>query len=470
MSTQRMFKVLAIILVVGLLAAGSSLGFVLGYARGITSEQAQWRAGEWGKLNQALFQIEQNYINSTDRNKLLEGALYGLIESLDDPYSEYMSPEEWEDMLIQSGGSYSGIGVEVTMENNRVTIIVPFAGSPAEEAGLLPGDQIVEVDGVSIEGKTLNDAVSNIRGEEGTEVNLGIVREGRPNIFRVTLVRAPITRSSVDIEMLANGVGYLSLSRFADESDEEFAKGIRDLKNQGMKGLILDLRDNGGGYLDTAVNIARQIVPRGLIVYTEDREGNRTSEYSSSLRDRGFPMVVLVNENSASASEILAGALQDSGVPVIGVNTFGKGTVQRFYPMEDGSVVKLTMAKFFTPSGKEIQGNGVAPDHVVELKSVNRMPNLRYTGTLELGSEALHVLQLQSMLSAMSYLDAVGTGVYDQATANAVTAFQRDNGLPASGKLDRQSTDTLNRRWENFSRSADSQLSTAVEILQGLGN
>jgi carboxyl-terminal processing protease len=463
-----MLRVLAIILVVGLLVAGSSLGYVLGYARGITSEQAQWRAGDWSKLNQAMFLLEQYYINDTDRDKLMEGALYGLLESLDDPYSEYLSADEMDELMIQMGGTYSGIGVEVTMENNRVTIIVPFVGSPAEEAGLLPGDQIVEVDGKSIEGLTLNDAVTYIRGEEGTEVTLGIIREGRPNIFRVTLVRAPITRSSVDIEMLPNGIGYLVLSRFANDSDDEFIKGLRDLKNQGMQGLVLDLRNNGGGSLDTVVNIARQIVPQGLIVYTEDREGNRTSEYSSSLRDRGFPMVVLVNEFSASASEILAGALQDSGVPVVGINSYGKGTVQRFYPLDDGSVVKMTMARFFTPSGRRIQGNGVAPEHEVVMDSVIRMPSLRYTGTLELGSEALHIIQLQRMLTAMGYLDAPATGLYDQATADAVAQFQQETGLPATGKLDRQATDALNRRWETFARNSDTQLTKAVEVLRQL--
>lgn len=465
MRTQRALKILAVVLLIALLAAGSILGYALGYARGIASEQAQWRSGDWGKLNQVLYTIERFFIEEMTREELMEGALYGLVESLQDPYSAYLSPEEMENLLIQAGGAYSGIGVEVTMENNRVTVIAPIAGSPAEKAGLLPGDQIVEVNGKNIEGLPLNDAVKDIRGKEGTEVTLGIVREGLPGIFRITLTRARIERSSLKTEMLADGMGYLALSQFADNSDAEFTKAIRQLKDQGMKGLILDLRDNPGGYLDVVVDIAKQIVPRGLIVYTEDRNGNRVEEYRSSLRQRGYPMVVLVNGNSASASEILAGALQDSGVPVVGSRTYGKGTVQRFYPLDDGSYVKLTMARFFTPKGRAIQGNGIVPDYVVEMDAVHRITSLPFLGSLELGSEALHVYQLQNMLTAMEYMTAPVTGVYDQPTADAVAAFQRDNGLPATGVLDASSTEVLNKRWAKHARRADVQLEKAMEIL-----
>jgi len=465
MSNQRTLKILAGILFVGLLVSGSVLGYLLG--RGV-SESPQWEAGDWSKLNQALYIVEQYFVEETDREELLEGALYGLLDSLDDPYSSFLTPQEMDDLLIQSGGAYSGIGVEVTLENNRVTVIAPFAGSPAEEAGLLPGDQIVEVDGTSIEGLSLDDAVKDIRGEEDTELTLGIVREGLPNIFRVTLKRAKIERSTVDIEMLSGGIGYLSLSQFADESHEEFAKGIRDLTTQDMEGLILDLRDNPGGYLDVVVSIAEQVVPRGLIVYTEDRQGNILEEYNSSLRDRGYPMVVLVNGNSASASEILAGALQDNDVPIVGSSTFGKGLVQRYYPLEDQSYVKLTMAKYYTPSGKDINGVGIVPDYEVEMDQANRIGSLPFLGTLTQGSEALTVYQLQTMLTAMDYMDSPATGIYDQATAEAVTAFQRENNLPANGELDRESTDRLNQRWEQFTRQSDIQLEKAREVLQQL--
>lgn len=467
MSNQRTLKILAVLLIIGVIGAGSTLGYVIGYAKGVTSERNQWLAGDWSKLNEALHIVEEYFIRETDREDLQEGALYGLINSLGDPHSVYLSPEELEELMIQSGSAYSGIGVEVTLENNRVTILAPFAGSPAAEAGLLPGDQIVEVDGQNIEGRSLNDAVKDIRGQEGTEVTLGIIRDGAASIFQVTLVRAKIERSSVETEMLANGMGYLYLSQFAEESAGEFSSGLRALKDQGMEGLILDLRDNPGGYLDVVVSIAQQLVPRGLIVYTEDRDGNRTEEFSSTLRDRGFPLVVLVNENSASASEILAGALQDNDVPVVGVKSYGKGTVQRFYSLSDDSVVKLTMNKFFTPSGREIQDNGVVPDHVVEMDAVTRMPGLRFTGTLEVGSEALHVYQLQSMLAAMDYT-VTSSGVYDQATADAVAAFQTANGLAATGKVDLETTEVLNQRWESFTRDMDIQLGKAVEVLQQL--
>ena len=465
---KRVLRILVVILAIGIVAAGSSMGYVIGYTRGMASEQSKWRSGDWGKLDEALFAIEHYYLREPDRDKILEGALYGLVQSLDDPYSEYLSIEDLKEMQIQLGNDYQGIGVEVTMENNRVTIIMPYAGSPAQEAGLLPGDQIVEVNGVNIEGMSLTEAVKDIRGEAGSEVTLGIIREGLPSIFQVTLVRATIVRNTVATEMLPGGIGYLSLSQFAEDSGEEFAKGIRELKKQGMKGLVLDLRDNPGGYLDVAAEIGRQVVPKGLIVYTEDRDGKRTSEYTSTLRDRGFPMVVLVNENSASASEIIAGALQDNDVPVVGATSYGKGTVQSSYKLGDGSYVKLTTNKFFTPNGREIQGNGVTPNYPVAMDMINRMPNLRFIGTQELGSEALHIFQLQAMLAATGYLKAQATGIYDQATTDAVAAFQRANGLAPSGKLDRETTDVFNQRWEKHTRDSDVQLSKAAEVLSQL--
>jgi carboxyl-terminal processing protease len=465
---KRVLKIVGIALLIGIVVAGSSLGYIIGYTRGQNSERSQWRSGDWGKLDEALFAIEQYYLRETDRDKILEGALYGLVGGLDDPYSEYLSVEDLENMQIQLGNDYQGIGVEVTMENNRVTVVMPFAGSPAQEAGLLPGDQVIEVNGVNIEGLALTEAVQGIRGKAGTEVTLGIIREGLPSIFQVTVMRATIERSSVETEMLSDGIGYLVLTQFADSSGTEFAQGLRDLKKQGMKGLVLDLRDNPGGYLDVAAEIGRQIVPKGLIVYTEDREGKRTSEYSSTLRDRGFPMVVLVNENSASASEIIAGALQDNNIPVVGATSYGKGTVQSSYELGDGSYVKLTTNKFFTPRGKEIQGNGVTPDYSVAMDMVNRMPSLYYLGTQELGSEALHIYQLQAMMAAMGYLETEASGIYDEATAEAVAAFQKANNLSPSGKLDRETTDVFNQRWEKHTRDSDSQLSKALGVLNQL--
>lgn len=465
---KRVLRVLAAVLVFGIVGAGSLLGYVYGYSRGMASEQSQWRSGEWGKLNEALYTIESYYLRETDRDTIIEGALYGLVDSLQDPYSEYLSVDDLLEMQIQLGHDYQGIGVEVTLENNRVTIIVPYAGSPAQEAGLLPGDQIVEVNGVNIEGLPLTEAVKDIRGAAGTEVTLGIIREGLPSIFPVTLVRATIERSTVVTAMHPGGIGYLSLSQFADASGAEFAQGIRELKKQGMKGLILDLRDNPGGYLDVAAEIGRQLVPKGLIVYTEDRNGKRTGEYTSTLRDRGYPLVVLVNENSASASEIIAGALQDNDVPVVGTTSYGKGTVQSSYQLGDGSYVKLTTNKFFTPKGKEIQDHGVTPDYPVAMDMVYRMTNLRFTGTLELGSEALHVYQLQVMLAAMNYFTAEASGIYDQATVEAVAAFQQANGLSPSGNMDRETTDLFNQRWEKHAVNSDIQLNKAIEVLDRL--
>ena len=462
---RRGLRFLAVILVIGIVVAGHFLGYAIGYVRGVNSEQSKWRSGDWGKLDAALYSIEQYYLRPIDRDKIIEGALYGLVDSLDDPYSEYLSQEDMEEMQIMLGDNYSGIGIEVTLENSRVTIIATFAGSPAQEAGLLPGDQIIEVNGASIEGLSLTEAVKDVRGKAGTEVTLGIYREGLANVLNVTLPRATIERDTVEIEMYPGNIGYLSLSQFAEKSHEEFARGVRDLEKQGMKGLILDLRDNPGGYLEVAAEIGKQIVPKGLIVYTEDRNGKRIEEYSSSLKSRDYPMVVLVNEYSASASEIIAGALKDNDVPVVGATTYGKGTVQQPFRLGDGSYVKLTTNKFFTPKGWEIQDQGVVPDYPVEMDSVNRISSLRFVGTQELGSEALHIYQLQVMLGAMSFFESKASGIFDQATVEAVMAFQKASSIAASGKLDMETTDVLNQRWENHTRESDVQLNKALAVL-----
>ncbi len=471
MAKQKVLKFLAALLVAGLVVAGSGISYIVGYNQGINSELASWQEGDWSKLNEVLLRIERYYFEETDREKLLEGAIYGIVQSLDDPFSAYMNKEELENRQIQLGDTYSGIGVEVTMENNRITILAPFAGSPAEEAGLLPGDQIVEVDGLSLEGMSLNEAVHYIRGEAGTELTLGIVREGRPNIFQVTLTRAEITRDSLEYWMLDDTVGYIKLTRFASGSPEEFSQAVSELKISGMKGLILDLRDNPGGYVPAVVDIARQVVPQGLIFYTEDRQGNLLHEYRTSLKERGYPMVVLVNANSASASEILSGALQDNNVPVVGEQTFGKGVGQSSYPLEDGSAVILTTFKFFTPSGQNIHEDGITPDYVVEMDAGYRLPPLRFVGTLEVGSEALPVFQLQRMFVLLEYLNESNvTGVYDEATAQAVTQFQQNQGLDAIGKVNLATTEAINEVWEQFVWDSDLQFGKALEVIRDLIN
>ncbi len=449
--------------------AGSGIGYIVGYNQGVSSELATWQEGDWGKLNEVLLRIERYYFEEVDREELLEGAIRGLVESLGDPFSTYMNKEELENRQIQLGDTYSGIGVEVTFENNRITILAPFAGSPAEEAGLLPGDQIVEVDGMSLEGMSLNEAVQYIRGEAGTELTLGIIREGRPNIFRVTLTRAEITRGSLEYWMLDDSVGYIKLTRFANSSPEEFSQAVSDLKVSGMKGLILDLRDNPGGYVPAVVDIARQVVPQGVIFYTEDRQGNLIQEYRSSLKERNYPMVVLVNANSASASEILSGALQDNEVPIVGETTFGKGVGQSSYPLDDGSAVVLTTFKFFSPSGQNIHEDGIVPDYPVEMDTGYRLPPLRFVGTLDIGSEALPVFQLQRMFVLLDYLEEANvTGIYDAATAQAVTEFQQDQGLAATGKVDLETTEMINEVWEQFVWDSDLQFGKALEVIRGL--
>lgn len=468
MGGQRTLKLLAVALVVVLFFSGIGLGYVVGYSRALVSEQAKWTGGDWGKLNQVLYHIDNNFIFEYDRKVLEDGALRGLMDSLGDPYSSYLTAKEIEDMQIRMGAAYGGIGVQVTEVNKRVVILDVFPDSPAEAAGLIPGDQIVEVDGLDIQGMILDQAVSYVRGEPGTVVTLGIIREGRQEVLQVNVTRADIPpRPSVTHENLGNGIGYTRISQFGINTAAEFSESLRELKGQGMKGLIVDLRGNPGGRVSAVYEIARQLVPQGLIFYYVDKDGKKTNEYFSNLRSRDFEVVVLIDERSASASEILAGALKDTdGATLVGKKSFGKGIVQGSFDVgTSGDAIMLTMAWYYTPSGTMIHGNGIQPHHDVEANEAILLPRLSYAGLLELGSDDLRVELLQRMLQALDY-DVQVTGVFDQATQTAVSAFQRSNGLTVTGRVNQNTTDRLNQRWEVFKREADAQLSKALEVIR----
>ena len=314
--------------------------------------------GPLGKIYGVVNLLDENWYKPVDRAKILEGGSRGVVLSLRDPYSIYMSPNEWQEFNIRTSGEYSGIGITIGVKGTKVQIAQPMKGTPAEEAGLMAGDIILRVDGVLI--YTSDEAASMIRGEAGTDVTITIQRD--EEAFDVTITRKEIVIPATAYSMKNGDIGYIELLSFNEHSASETQKALTDLKAQGAKAIILDLRYNGGGYVDQCRLIADMLIPKGTLVTLKYK--NRPSDvYETSGTGLGMPLFVLVNRGSASASEILAGAIQDREVGIlIGDTTFGKGLVQGAFGLRDGAVIKLTTAEYLTPAGRAIDGAGLEPN------------------------------------------------------------------------------------------------------------
>lgn len=326
------------------------------------------------KLAQLEEMIDKYYYRDEDidSDAMIEGMYAGLIDSLGDPYSVYYTAEEWQQMIAETEGIYYGIGAYISLDTAtgfaRISGII--ANTPAEEAGLRENDIIYMVEEELTQGLELSEVVSRIKGDEGTTVHLTIYREGEPDYLEIDVTRRKIESPTVSYEMYDNGVGYIQITEFDEVTSDQFTEALAVIKGSHAKGLILDLRSNPGGSLPVVVDIARSILPRGLIVYTEDKNGKRDEYNCDGKKELDIPLVVLINGNSASASEILAGAIKDYGKgTLIGTTTFGKGIVQRILPLTDGTALKLTISSYYTPKGNNIHGIGIDPDIECEFDS-----------------------------------------------------------------------------------------------------
>lgn len=323
------------------------------------------------KLNTLNNIIEKHYMDEIDEKLLVEGIYKGYVASLGDPYSTYYTKEEYESLIESSSGIYYGIGSTVSQDvkTGIITIVKPFVSSPAYDAGLLPGDILYKVDGEEVTGKDLSEVVSKIKGPEGTSAKLAILRDGEDKELEYTVERRRIEVPTIEYSMLDNKIGYIAITEFDKVTAPQFREAIDDLEKQGQEGLIIDVRDNPGGLLDTVTDMLDRMLPEGLIVYTEDKYGQREEKTSDNKEVFDKPLVVLINENSASASEIFAGAIQDYEIgTLVGTTTFGKGIVQSIYPLNDDTAIKVTVSKYFTPKGRNIHEIGITPDVEVELK------------------------------------------------------------------------------------------------------
>lgn len=310
--------------------------------------------------------IDKNYLEPVESQKLVEGAAKGLFQALEDPYSIYMDKDEFKDFSESTSGSYGGIGVIVTEKDGYVTVVAPIEDTPGDRAGLKTGDRIVKVDDVEITGIGLEKATSMMKGKKGTKVTLTLLRENRKEPIIVEIKREEIVLKTVKSNMLEQGIGYIRISMFDEDTGKEFKKALKEIEKQKAKALIIDLRQNPGGYVSQCVEVADELLDKGIIFYTEDKNKNREITYSKENKIN-IPFVLLVDEGSASASEIISGAVKDRKAGLlIGTKTFGKGLVQTVEKLGDGSGFKLTTQKYYTPNEISINKVGIEPD--IEVK------------------------------------------------------------------------------------------------------
>jgi carboxyl-terminal processing protease len=321
-------------------------------------------------FNEILRMVEKNYVEEMDSKTLIEGAINGMMKSLD-PHSSYMTADMYKELEVETRGSFGGIGIEITIRKDVLTVVSPIEDTPAFQAGVTAGDQIFRIDGKSTKDITIMDAVKKLRGPKDSKVTITIMRENMPKPKDIVLTRGIIKIKSIKSKIFDDNIGYIRIASFQEKTVEDLKKTIEEVnaKVHTPKGLILDLRNNPGGLLNQAVAVSDVFLKSGVIVTTKGRV--KSMETVSMARDDGYeptcPIVVLVNEGSASAAEILSGALQDNGrALVVGTQTFGKGSVQTVIPLEDGSALKLTTAKYYTPKGRSIQAEGITPDIVVK--------------------------------------------------------------------------------------------------------
>ncbi|MCD6353150.1 MAG: S41 family peptidase [Proteobacteria bacterium] len=347
------------------------LGYLInGYSGTLVSAVTDKNYENLKTFSEILYTIQKDYVEETDVDTLIKGAINGMLRTLD-PHSSYMSPDLYKEMQVETKGKFGGLGIELTIKEGTLTVVAPIEDTPAFRVGIKTGDQIVKIETESTKNMTLMDAVKKLRGKKGTKVTISIMREGvtRPQDFTIT--RDVIEIKSVKFKVLNEKIGYIRVTQFQEQTIKEFRKACSEIeaKVPSLLGLILDLRNNPGGLLQQAVKMADEFIDSGLIVYTEGRSKDQRMEFKAqqNKKKHDYPLIVLVNAGSASGSEIVTGALQDHArALILGTPTFGKGSVQTIIPLDDGSGLKLTTARYFTPNGRSIHAKGIDPDVVVE--------------------------------------------------------------------------------------------------------
>jgi len=367
---------------IGWLVAGGAIGIFLAIGQGVFAERTNEGTlplEDLRTFTEVFARIKNDYVEPVEDRALLEHAIRGMLSGLD-PHSAYLVPDDYQELQAGTSGEFGGLGIEVGMEDGFVKVIAPIDDTPAQRAGVEAGDLVIRLDDTPVKGMSLAEAVKVMRGPPGTDIVLTIVREGVDRPIRITITRDVIHVTSVRSRPLEPGFGYIRISQFQLRTGESLREAVGKLRDEagddGLKGLVLDLRNNPGGVLNAAVSVSDAFLDKGIIVYTEGRMDDAKLTFSAKGSDilDGIPLVVLVNAGSASASEIVAGALQDHGRAVImGEKTFGKGSVQTILPLGNGSALKLTTARYYTPSGTSIQARGIVPDIAIDRVRVSQV-------------------------------------------------------------------------------------------------
>ncbi|MGG3799058.1 S41 family peptidase [Metabacillus fastidiosus] len=424
------------------------------------------------KFKQAYDLISTQYVEKVEEDKLLEGAIQGMLSTLEDPYSVYMNKETAEQFSQSLDSSFEGIGAEVGMDEGKVKIISPFKNSPAEKAGLRPNDQIISIDGESIEGLDLHEAVIKIRGKKGTKVVIEVLRPNSKDKISFEVVRDEIPLETVfsSVKEYQNKkIGYIEITSFSEKTAEDFKEQLKTLEKQNIKGLVLDVRGNPGGYLQSVEEILKEFVTKEKpYIQIEERNGEKKRYFSKLNNKKDYPVNVLIDKGSASASEILAGALKEAnGYNVVGVSSFGKGTVQQAVPMGDGSNIKLTLYKWLTPDGNWIHGKGVEPTIEVSQPAYFQAGPIKADKVLEADMNNEQIKLAQIVLKGIGFEPGREDGYYSEATEMAVKAFQQKQGLQMTGKIDGKTAAKINEvAAENIAEEKnDVQLETAIKSL-----
>lgn len=429
----------------------------------------QPRSEGWDKVEQVRKLIEAHSLKDISDEALLIGALDGMTAALDDPYSDFLDAEETSQFTDSIESNFEGIGATLEKKGEDILIVAPIKGAPAEAAGLRPGDVITAVDGESIEGMAVEEAVRLIRGEKGTVVTLTIRRGGQEADYEITRDTIPIETVTSEVkEEAGKKIGYLQVTQFSEPTDDEFLEQLEELESQDIDSLIIDVRGNPGGLLPSVITMVEGFVPTDTpVVQIEDANGERESQSGRAREAKPYGLFVLTDEGSASASEILAGALKEgAGATVIGNKTFGKGVVQTAFDLADGSNLKLTTSKWLTPDGNWINEKGIEPNIEVnqpDYFSVNRI--LAEADTLEVGDYGESVSNLHTVLEGIGYEPGGQPGYYGDTMARAVAAFQEDNNLTADGIVNEETASALESRLLEViqDEANDAQLNRALE-------
>ncbi|MFZ5351270.1 MAG: S41 family peptidase [Bacillota bacterium] len=435
---------------------------------------AEETASEIGEKIYSFIQIiKEVYYKDVDSDKLVEAAIKGMFQSLD-PHSEYYNQKEYSEFIADVSGEFGGVGI-VVEKKDHITVVAPIEGTPGERHGFKPGDEIIFVDDTDISDYSLEAAVDLIRGEPGTTVRLGIMRKGSAEIIYIDVVREIIKVNPVKFEIKEDNIGYIRISQFNEQSFTKFKEALEHMNENNVKGIIIDVRNNPGGFLDEVTNICKQLIPAGPIVHIDYKDSRET--ISAALPKAPYKIVVLMNEGSASASEILAGAVKDSGTGIlVGEKTYGKGTVQSIFPLFGAGAggIKVTTAQYLTPSEYALDGKGIEPDVKVSAETPDYIEKnyspIKADRNLKSVTVGLDVQGAQQRLQKLGYEIKEADGIYKYDTRLVVMQFEKDNKLTVDGILEPEEQQELIRLFDEAMAKEDVQLDAAMEEMRKLLN